>query len=357
VTVRYKIFIGVCAGSYRKIGRIITLVRNWYDSDINLNEIINERIAVIGYGSQGHAQASNMKDSGLDVVVGLRKEGQSWSKAKADGHKVLEIAEAAEDADIIHILLPDMVQSGIYKEQIESHLKKGKGLSFSHGAAIHWKWIQPPEWVDVIMVAPKSPGQRVREVYLENFGTPALVAVEKDYSGKAINRILAMAKAIGCSRAGVLETTFKEEVETDFFGEQIDLCGGVDRLIRSSFETLVEAGYQPEIAYFECLHELKLIVDLIQRYGIRGMYKRVSETARYGGLTRGSLSVGQASKEGMRKALDDIQSGKFAEEFVEVYKKEGKRAFDKYMDELKQHPIERVGINLRKMMWPDKEIE
>ena len=333
------------------------MIRKWYDSHINIDEIKNEQIAVIGYGNQGDAQANNMKDSGLDVIVGLRKEGASWSKAEADGHRVYEIENATKNADIIHILVPDMVQSDIYKRQIAPNLKKGKALSFSHGAAIHWGWIIPPKSVDVVMIAPKSPGQRVREVYLENFGTPALVAVEQDYSGRALKRVLAMAKGIGCSKAGIFETTFKEEVETDFFGEQVDLCGGVDRLIRNSFDTLVEAGYAPEIAYFECLHELKLIVDLIQRYGISGMYERVSETARYGGFTRGSYAVGEASKKGMQRALKEIQSGKFAEEWVEAYKKEGKRAFDKYMDELKQHPIEKVGLTLRKMMWPDKKLE
>ncbi len=333
------------------------MIKRWYDSDIDLDEIKDETIAVIGYGNQGHAQASNMKDSGLNVIVGLRRGGASWSKAEADGHRVYEVDKAAEKADIIHILIPDMVQSDIYKKQIAPNLKEENALAFSHGAAIHWKWITPPEFVDVVMVAPKSPGQRVREVYLENFGTPALVAVHQNYTERALKRALAMAKGVGCSKAGVLETTFKEEVETDFFGEQVDLCGGVDRLIRNSFDTLVEAGYQPEIAYFECLHELKLIVDLIQRYGIGGMYKRVSETARYGGLTRGSMAVGDASKVGMRRALKDIQSGRFAEEWVEAYRKEGKQAFDKYMDELKRHPVEQVGVALRQMMWPDQTVE
>jgi len=335
----------------------ISLIRKWYDSDINIDEIKNEKIAVIGYGSQGAAQSNNMKDSGLNVILGLRKDGTSWKKAESDGHQVYEIEKAAEIADIVHILVPDVMQSDIYNNKIAPNLKEGNALSFSHGAAIHWKWITPPKSVDVIMIAPKSPGQRVREVYLENFGTPALVAVDQDFSGRALKRVLAMAKGVGCSKAGILNTTFKEEVETDFFGEQVDLCGGVDQLIRNSFETLIEAGYTPEIAYFECLHELKLIVDLIQRYGIGGMYRRVSETARYGGLTRGSYSVGEASKEGMRKALKEIQSGEFAEEWIDAYKKEGKQAFDKYMDKLKQHPIEKVGLSLRKMMWPNKEIE
>ena len=335
----------------------IAMIRKWYDSDININEIQNETIAVIGYGSQGAAQSNNMKDSGLNIILGLRKDGASWEKAEADGHKVYEIEKAAKLADIVHILVPDVMQSDIYTDKIAPNLTEGNALCFSHGAAIHWKWITSPKSVDVIMIAPKSPGQRVREVYLDNFGTPALVAVEQDFSGRALNRVLAMAKGVGCSKAGILETTFKEEVETDFFGEQVDLCGGVDQLIRNSFDTLIEAGYTPEIAYFECLHELKLIVDLIQRYGIGGMYRRVSETARYGGLTRGKYAVGGESKEGMRKALKEIQSGEFAEEWIEAYKKEGKQAFDKYMDELKEHPIEKVGLTLRKMMWPNKELE
>jgi len=298
-----------------------------------------------------------MRDSGLNVIVGLRRGGGSWRRAESDGHKVYEVSDATFKADIIHLLVPDMVQAELYRSEIEPNLKKGKSLTFSHGAAIHWRWITPPKWVDVMMVAPKSPGQRVREVYLEKFGTPALVAVHQDYTGRALQRILGMAKASGCSKAGVVETTFKEEVETDWFGEQVDLCGGVDRLIRTAFETLVEAGYQPEVAYFECLHELKLIVDLIQRYGIGGMYRRVSETARYGGLTRGVKAVGEASREGMRRALDDIRSGRFAEEWVEAYRREGRRAFDKYMDELKQHPVEQVGVKLRSLMWPGQTVE
>jgi ketol-acid reductoisomerase len=333
------------------------MIRRWYDSDIDLNELTDETTAVIGYGSQGRAQASNIRDSGLEVVVGLRKDGVSWKKAIEEGHKVYEVDEAVKQADIIHILIPDMVQSDVYKDEILPNLSSGNALSFSHGAAIHWNWISPPEWVDVVMVAPKSPGQRVRELYLEDFGVPALVAVHQNYTSRALQRVLAISKAIGSSRAGVLETSFKEEVETDFFGEQIDLCGGVDQLIRNSFDTLIEAGYRPEIAYFECLHELKLIVDLIQRYGIGGMYRRVSETARYGGLTRGNWAVGKESKEGMRKALKDIQSGNFAREWVQAYQKEGKRAFDKYMDELGEHQIEKVGLTLRKMMWPNQEVE
>ena len=263
------------------------VARKWLDNDVTLDPLKDLKIAVIGYGIQGSAQACNMKDSGLDVVVGLRPNGKSWDKAEKEGHKVLSVPDAVKQSDIIHILIPDMEQENTFKKEIAPFLTENKTISFSHGAAIHWKWIVPPENVDIIMVAPKGPGQRVRELYLDGFGTPSLVAVHKDYSKKAWDKVLGLAKSIGSTKPGVLETNFKEEVETDWFGEQVDLCGGVHNMVIKSFETLVEAGYQPEIAYFECLHELKLIVDLIQKYGIAGMYNRVSETARYGGLTRG----------------------------------------------------------------------
>ncbi|MEM3507172.1 MAG: ketol-acid reductoisomerase [Candidatus Bathyarchaeia archaeon] len=333
------------------------MVEIWFDKDVSLDFIKNQIIAVIGYGIQGYAQSNNLRDSGLNVILGLRKHGKSWERAKKDGHKVFEISEASKMADIIHILIPDMEQPEIYEKEIKPYLKEGKTLSFSHGAAIHWKWIVPPEWVDVVLVAPKAPGQRVRELYLQNFGTPAVVAVYQDYSGKAWDKVLGLAKGIGATRAGVIKTTFKEETETDWLGEQVDLCGGVDRLIRTAFETLIEAGYQPEIAYFECLHELKLITDLIQKYGIAGMYRRVSETARYGGLTRGAKVIGEASKKAMKEVLKDIQSGKFAKEGFEVGKKEKSNAFEKYLKELENHPIEQVGKKLRKLIWPNEEVE
>jgi ketol-acid reductoisomerase len=324
-----------------------------YDKDVTTTQVKkNETIAVLGYGIQGKAQSGNLVDSGFKVIVGLRKGGKSWDLAKADGHRVMEIAEAAKAANIIHVLVPDMVQADVYKE-IEPYITKGKALSFSHGASIHWGWIKPPPDVDVFMVAPKAPGQRVREVYLQGFGTPSVIAVNQDATGRAWDRTLEFAKGIGSTRAGVIKTTFKEETESDWFGEQVDLCGGVDRMIRSAFEVLVEAGYQPEIAYFECLHELKLIVDLIQRYGISGMYHGVSETARFGGLTVGASVINQETKQRMRAALYDIQSGGFANKWVTAYKNEGSRAFDKYMDELAAHPIEQVGKRLRQMMWPD----
>ncbi|HEY7507260.1 MAG TPA: ketol-acid reductoisomerase [Nitrososphaera sp.] len=326
--------------------------KKWLDSQVDMDTIKNQTVAVIGYGIQGRAQASNMKDSGLDVVVGLRKGGKTWKQAEAEGHKVMEVPDAAKAGDIIHILIPDMEQADTYRKDISSHVTEGKALSFSHGAAIHWKWIVPPGNIDVVMVAPKGPGQRVRELYQEGFGTPSLVAVYQDHTGTALQRSLAMAKAIGSTRPGVLQTTFKEEVETDWFGEQVDLCGGAHALVMNAFETLVEAGYQPEVAYFECLHELKLIVDLIQKYGITGMYNRVSETARYGGLTRGPRVVDKDSKKKMKDVLKEIQSGEFAEEWVSIYKKEGKNSFARYMKDIEGHQVERVGKEMRKMMWP-----
>src|SRR5712692_3278823 len=343
----------VCSWRYL---RRVNMSRMWTDEQLSLGPLRDQTIAVIGYGIQGAAQASNMRDSGLKVVVGLRKGGRSWGVAAKEGHKVLEVAEAAEAADIVHMLIPDMEQSGVYREAVAPKLTKGKALSFSHGAAIHWRWIVPPDSVDVIMLAPKAPGQRVRELYLENFGTPSLVAVQQDYSKRAWERILGMAKGIGSTRPGILQTTFREEVESDWFGEQVDLCGGVESMVKNAFETLVEAGYQPEIAYFETLHELKLIVDLVQKYGISGMYRRVSETARYGGLTRGKRAIGPEVKRAMKKDLKDIQDGTFAREWVRVYESEGQKSFQKYMDALEAHQIEKVGTKLRKMMWPNDPV-
>jgi ketol-acid reductoisomerase len=245
-----------------------------------------------------------------------------------------------------------MEQSKVYKSDIEPYLSANKVLCFSHGAAIHWKWIVPPSNVDIIMVAPKGPGQRVRELYQDGFGTPSLVAVYQDYSGNAWDIVLAISKGIGSTKPGVIKTDFKEEVETDWFGEQVDLCGGVHSMILKSFETLVEAGYQPEIAYFECLHELKLIVDLVYSNGLTGMYNRVSETARYGGLTRGPRVMNEEVKSKMKEVLDEIQSGKFASEWVNSYNNEGKQSFQKLMHEIEVHQIEKVGKELRKMMWP-----
>src|SRR5918999_5842884 len=325
--------------------------KKWLEDQVSLDPIKNQTIAVIGYGIQGRAQASNMVDSGLSVIVGLRKGGKTWKQAEAESHKVMEVAEAAKSADIIHVLIPDMEQADTYTKEIAPHVTEGKALSFSHGAAIHWRWIVPPKNVDVIMVAPKGPGQRLRELYQEGFGTPSLVAVYQDKTTQAWNRVLGLAKAIGSTRPGVIRTTFKEEVETDWFGEQVDLCGGSQALVMNAFETLIESGYQPEVAYFECLHELKLIVDLIQKYGISGMYSRVSETARYGGLSRGPRIVDSLAKEKMKEVLKEIQSGEFAEEWLSTYEKDGKNSFNKYMKNIENHQVEKVGREMRDIMW------
>jgi ketol-acid reductoisomerase len=327
--------------------------KKWLDSEVELDWIRGEKFSVIGYGIQGSAQADNMKDSGFDVVVGLRKNGASWRLAENAGHRVMEISEAARYGDVIHILIPDMEQSETYERYIGPFLGQGKALSFSHGAAIHWRWIIPPKNIDIVMIAPKGPGQRVRELYQEGFGTPSLAAVYQDYSNRAWKRVLAMGKGIGSTRAGVIQTTFKEEVETDWFGEQADLCGGVHALVMNAFETLVEEGYQAEVAYFECLHELKLIVDLIYRYGITGMYNRVSETARYGGLTRGPKVVDEAAKEKMKGILKEIVSGHFANEWQTAYKREGKNSFFNHLNQIEKHQIEKVGAEIRNMMWPN----
>ena len=332
---------------------MLCMAKIWKDDDVSLEPIKDQKIAVLGYGIQGHAQSNNMKDSGLNVIIGLKEGGSSWKKAQDDGMTVMPVAKACQEADIIYVLIPDMVQAQTYKDEIEQNLTEGNALAFSHAAAIHWGWIKAPNNVDVIMVAPKGPGSKVRETYLDGFGTPSIVAVNQDYTKTAWDRTLAIAKAIGSTKAGVIQTTFQEEVETDWFGEQADLCGGCASMVTNAFETLVDAGYQPEIAYFEVLHELKLIVDLIQRYGINGMWRRVSETARYGGLTRGPVVMNADSKERMKKILEEIQNGAFNEEWISEYKKNGKNAFDRYMKDLDGHQIEQVGKKMRQMMWPD----
>ncbi|MDF1558395.1 MAG: ketol-acid reductoisomerase [ANME-2 cluster archaeon] len=333
------------------------MVKMYYDSDADLGVLNGKTIAVIGYGSQGHAQAQNLHDSGLNVVVGLREGSSSWAKAQADGLNVKTVAEAAASADIIQMLVPDEIAASIYDKDISPNLKSGNALSFSHGFNIHFNQIVPPEDVDVFMVAPKSPGHLVRRTYVEGNGVPGLLAVQQDATGKAREIGLAYARGIGCTRAGVIETTFLEETETDLFGEQVDLCGGVVSLIKASFETLVDAGYQPEIAYFETLHELKLIVDLIHEGGLAKMWDSVSNTAEYGGMTVGPQIINEESRIAMEEALYRIQSGEFAREFV----LEGKvnspvlKAMERMENE---HPIEVVGRKLRAMMpWlnPDSD--
>jgi len=323
------------------------MVKVYYENDADLSVLNGKTIAVIGYGNQGAAQAQNMKDSGLNVIIGSIKD-PSWDNAINAGFECYPIAEAAKKADIIHILIPDEIQAIVYEKEIKDNLEEGNSLMFSHGFNIRFKAIKPPENVDVIMVAPKGPGILVRKTYLEGFGTPALIAVEQDYSGKAKDKVLAVAKAIGSTKAGVLETTFTEETETDLFGEQVDLCGGVTELIKNSYDILVENGYQPELAYFETLHELKLITDLIQKGGIEYMWTCVSNTAEYGGRTRGKKVIDSRVKENMREILKDIQSDKFANEWIDEYKT-GLKNLSKMREEDKELEIEKVGGKLRKM--------
>ena len=325
------------------------MVKMYYDSDADLGVLKGKTIAVIGYGSQGHAQAQNLHDSGINVVVGLRKDSSSWAKAKADGLTVKTVAEAAAEADIVQMLVPDEIAASIYADDIAANLKTGNALSFSHGFNIHFNQIVPPADVDVFMVAPKSPGHLVRRTYVEGNGVPGLLAIHQDATGNARQIGLAYARGIGCTRAGVIETTFLEETETDLFGEQVDLWGGVVSMIKASFETLVDAGYQPEIAYFETLHELKLIVDLIHEGGLANMWDSVSNTAEYGGMTVGPTIINEESRLAMQEALYRIQSGEFAKEFV----LEGKANSPvlKAMERMEnEHPVEVVGKKLRAMM-------
>ncbi len=325
------------------------MVKMYYDSDADLGVLKGKTIAVIGYGSQGHAQAQNLHDSGINVVVGLRKDSSSWANAEADGLIVKTVAEAAAKADIVQMLVPDEIAASIYADEIVANLKPGNALSFSHGFNIHFNQIVPPADVDVFMVAPKSPGHLVRRTYVEGNGVPGLLAVHQDATGNARQIGLAYARGIGCTRAGVIETTFLEETETDLFGEQVDLCGGVVSMIKASFETLVDAGYQPEIAYFETLHELKLIVDLIHEGGLANMWDSVSNTAEYGGMTVGPTIINEESRDAMQEALYRIQSGEFAKEFV----LEGKANSPvlKAMERMEnEHPVEVVGKKLRAMM-------
>ncbi|ADX82869.1 ketol-acid reductoisomerase [Sulfolobus islandicus] len=289
------------------------------DKDSNLDVIKGKRIAVLGYGSQGRAWAQNLRDSGLNVVVGLEREGKSWELAKSDGIIPLHTKDAVKDADIIIFLVPDMVQRTLWLESVQSYMKKGADLVFAHGFNIHYKLIEPPKDSDVYMIAPKGPGPTVREYYKAGGGVPALVAIQQDVSGTALQKALAIAKGIGATRAGVIPTTFKEETETDLFGEQVILVGGIMELMKAAFETLVEEGYQPEVAYFETINELKMLVDLVYEKGITGMLKAVSDTAKYGGMTVGKFVINEDVRKRMKEALQRIKSGKFAEEWVEEY--------------------------------------
>ena len=322
------------------------MARMYYDNDANLDLLSNKTVAIIGYGSQGHAHALNLKDSGVNVVVGLYPGSKSKAKAEAAGLKVLDVAEAAAAADMIMILLPDEVQKTVYKNEIEPNLTEGNILAFAHGFNIHFGQIVPPESVDVVMIAPKGPGHLVRRTYEQGQGVPCLFAVYQNASTQARDRAMAYAKGIGGTRAGILETTFREETETDLFGEQAVLCGGLSALIKTGFETLIEAGYQPELAYFECLHEVKLIVDLVVEGGLAKMRDSISNTAEYGDYTRGPRVVNQATKAEMRKILQEIQSGQFAREFV-LENQSGKPGFTAMRRQEAEHPIEEVGKDVR----------
>ncbi|MFN7251613.1 MAG: ketol-acid reductoisomerase [Anaerobacillus sp.] len=324
------------------------MAKVYYNGDVNEAVLQGKKVAVIGYGSQGHAHALNLKESGVDVVVGLRKGG-SWDKAVADGHKVLPVSEAASLADLIMVLLPDEYQPKIYKEEIEANLTAGKALVFAHGFNVHFSQIVPPANVDVFLVAPKGPGHLVRRTYTEGAGVPGLIAVYQDATGEAKDLALAYAKQIGAARAGVLETTFQEETETDLFGEQAVLCGGTSALVKAGFETLVEAGYQPEVAYFECLHELKLIVDLMYESGLEGMRYSISDTAQWGDFVSGPRIVTDQTKQAMKDILSDIQTGKFAKGWI-LENQANRPEFNAINAREKQHPIEVVGRELREMM-------
>jgi ketol-acid reductoisomerase len=324
------------------------MVKIFHDADADLSVLGGKKIAVIGYGSQGRAQSLCLRDSGCDVVVGLRRNGASWKRAEEEGVPVSEIPEAVQDADVVMMLLPDEVQGGVYEEQIKPYLKTGCALDFAHGFSILYKQVVPPEEVDVIMMAPKAPGNREREVFVEGFGVPALIAVEKDYSGNAKEIALAIAKGIGATKAGVLETTFQEETTSDLFGEQSVLCGGVTGLIIAGFETLVENGYQPEIAYFEVFHELKLIVDLIQSGGLMGMWNDVSNTAEFGGLSQRNKVITSEAKKGMQQILDNILSGEFSEEWIADWKTGIKRMRELEKEE-KERQVEVVGREVRRL--------
>jgi len=325
------------------------MVETFYEKDADLGLLKGKTIAVLGYGSQGHAQAQNLKDSGLKVIIGLKKDSKSKETAQNDGFEVYETSEAVKKGDIIQVLIPDEVQSEVYKKDIEPNLDEGNALGFSHGFNIHFGQIVPPKNIDVFMVAPKSPGHLVRRMYLEGKGVPGLLAVHQNFSGKAKELGLSYAKGIGCTRAGVIKTTFKEETETDLFGEQAVLCGGTTSLIKAGFETLVEAGYQPEIAYFECLNELKLIVDLLYEGGLKKMRYSISDTAQYGDLTVGPKIIDNKVKETMKEVLANIQNGNFAKDWI-LENKANRPVFNALTEKDNNSLLEQVGEKLRAMM-------
>ena len=329
----------------------------FYDDDADLHKLDGKTVAIIGYGSQGHAHALNLRDSGVDVVVGLRSDSSSVGKAKAHGLEVLEPADAASRGDLVMMLVPDELHGQVWEDGVKDGIAPGNTLMFGHGFSIHYEQIVPPPEVDVALVAPKGPGHLVRRQFLEGSGVPGLVAVHQDATGDALGLALAYAKGIGNTRGGVIETTFKDETETDLFGEQAVLCGGVTELVRAGYETLVDAGYDPRLAYFECLHELKLIVDLIYEKGIAGMRYSISNTAEYGDLTRGNRVIGQESRDAMKKLLADIQSGDFAREWI-AENRAGQENFKRMRDEQANHQVEVVGKELRSQMdWIDTEFE
>jgi len=328
------------------------MAKIYYEKDADLKHLKNRLVAVIGYGSQGHAQAQNLRDSGIKVIIGGIPD-RTTEQAKKDGFEVMRVVEAVKKAEVVQILIPDELQAKVYREEIGPNLKKGSALGFSHGFNIHFRQIIAPKEVDVFMIAPKGPGHLVRREYKEGRGVPALIAIEQDATGKAFSLALAYAKGIGATRAGVIETSFKEETETDLFGEQCVLCGGLTELLRAGFETLVEAGYQPEIAYFECLHEMKLIVDLVYQGGISYMRYSISNTAEYGDLTRGKRIITEETRREMKKILAEIQSGQFAKEWI-LENQAGRPVFQALAKAQKNHLIEKVGKELRKMMpWID----
>ena len=331
------------------------MIKKYYDADCNLGLLENKTVAIIGYGSQGHAHAQNLHESGIDVVVGLRKTSSSWAKAEAAGLKVMEVPDAAKAADVVMMLVPDELAADLYNEQVAPYMKEGDILMFAHGFNIHFNFITPSKDIDVIMVAPKGPGHTVRSQYLEGKGVPSLIAVYQDYSGKAKDYALAYACGIGAGRAGILETSFREETETDLFGEQAVLCGGITELMKAGFETLVGAGYEPEMAYFECIHEMKLIVDLINSGGFAMMRYSISNTAEYGDYRTGKRLITEETRKEMRKVLSEIQDGTFASEFMQEFSSGRKAKFLATRKVESEHQLEKVGADLRKMMsWLKK---